>query len=131
MDKKSFYERGIRTKYITPAVVSASWNLQSQIREEVCFTDGQIQVRGKTVIDHPRVNDFKSFGGAMTKLKHSLIPLPTNEQACIVTKVYQLMAICDGLESKLSQSQANGEKLMEVMVYNILKETKTASLGAA
>lgn len=46
-DKKSFSERDICTKYITPALVQAGWNLHSQIREEVSFTKGRIIVRGK------------------------------------------------------------------------------------
>ncbi|MFZ6779992.1 EcoAI/FtnUII family type I restriction enzme subunit R [Undibacterium sp. Ji83W] len=47
MDKKTLTERDICTKYITPAVTSAGWNLHSQIREEVSFTKGRIIVRGK------------------------------------------------------------------------------------
>ncbi len=45
--KKSLSERDICTKYITPALVSAGWDLHSQIREEVSFTKGRIIVRGK------------------------------------------------------------------------------------
>ena len=44
---KSFSERDICTKYITPAIVNAGWDLLSQIREEVSFTKGRIIVRGK------------------------------------------------------------------------------------
>ena len=40
-------ERDVCTKFITPAVVAAGWDLQSQIREEVSFTKGRIVVRGK------------------------------------------------------------------------------------
>ncbi|MBI1905347.1 MAG: DEAD/DEAH box helicase family protein [Rhodocyclales bacterium] len=40
-------ERDICTKFITPALVSAGWDVQSQIREEVSFTKGRIIVRGK------------------------------------------------------------------------------------
>ena len=47
MDKKKLSERDICTKYITPAVISAGWDLHSQIREEVSFTKGRIIVRGK------------------------------------------------------------------------------------
>jgi type I restriction enzyme R subunit len=42
-------ERDICTKFITPALVSAGWDLQKQIREEVTFTDGRIFVRKKVV----------------------------------------------------------------------------------
>ena len=46
-DKKSLSERDICTKYITPAITAAGWDLYSQIREEVGFTKGRIIVRGK------------------------------------------------------------------------------------
>ncbi|MEK7637448.1 MAG: DEAD/DEAH box helicase family protein [Patescibacteria group bacterium] len=49
MAKESLSERDICTKYITPALVKAGWDLQTQIREEVSFTAGRIIVRGKTV----------------------------------------------------------------------------------
>jgi len=44
--KKELSERDICTKYITPALKKAGWNLQTQIREEVSFTDGRIYVKG-------------------------------------------------------------------------------------
>ena len=47
MGKKSLSERDICTKYITPALISVGWDLQTQILEEVSFTDGKIHVNGK------------------------------------------------------------------------------------
>ena len=44
--KKELSERDICTKYITPAIQSAGWDIQTQVREEVSFTDGRIYVRG-------------------------------------------------------------------------------------
>ena len=49
MDKRSLSERDICTKFITPKIVSAGWDLDTQIREEVSFTKGRIIVRGKLV----------------------------------------------------------------------------------
>jgi type I restriction enzyme, R subunit len=49
MNKKDLSERDICTKFITPAVLKAGWDVQSQIREEVFFTRGRIIVRGKLV----------------------------------------------------------------------------------
>jgi type I restriction enzyme R subunit len=46
-DKKSMSERDICTKYITPAITAAGWDLHTQIREEVSFTKGRVIVRGK------------------------------------------------------------------------------------
>jgi len=42
-----YSERDICTKFITPAVVAAGWDLHKQIREEVTFTAGRIIVKGK------------------------------------------------------------------------------------
>lgn len=47
MDKKTLSERDICSKYITPAIVAAGWDIQRQVREEVGFTKGRIIVRGK------------------------------------------------------------------------------------
>ena len=47
MNQKSLSERDICTKFITPSLVAAGWDLDTQIREEVGFTDGRIYVRGK------------------------------------------------------------------------------------
>jgi type I restriction enzyme R subunit len=47
MDKKQFSERDICTKFITPSLVQAGWDVQTQIREEVSFTAGRIIVRGR------------------------------------------------------------------------------------
>ena len=49
MDKKSLTERDICTQFITPAVVRAGWDLNTQVREQVHFTKGRIIVRGKLV----------------------------------------------------------------------------------
>src|SRR6266446_6080593 len=47
LDKKSLSERDICSKFITPALVSARWDLMTQIREEVSFTKGRVIVRGQ------------------------------------------------------------------------------------
>ena len=47
MNKRALNERDICTKFITPHVLAAGWNLDAQVREEVRFTDGRIYVRGK------------------------------------------------------------------------------------
>lgn len=46
-DKKNLSERDICTKYITPAITAAGWDLHTQICEEVSFTKGRVIVRGK------------------------------------------------------------------------------------
>ena len=49
MNKKDLSERDICTKFITPAIIGAGWDIHSQIREEVFFTRGRIIVRGRLV----------------------------------------------------------------------------------
>ena len=44
--KKELSERDICTKFITPAIKNAGWNIDTQMLEEVFFTDGKITVRG-------------------------------------------------------------------------------------
>jgi type I restriction enzyme R subunit len=48
-DKRSLGERDICSRFVTPALVAAGWNLQSQIREEVTFTAERVIVRGQQV----------------------------------------------------------------------------------
>lgn len=38
MDKKKLSETDIPTKFITPAIQAAGWDLLRQVREEVTFT---------------------------------------------------------------------------------------------
>jgi len=49
MNKKQMSEQDIRSKFITPAITASGWDMLTQIREEVTFTQGRIIVRGKLV----------------------------------------------------------------------------------
>ena len=44
--KQDLSERDICTKYITPALQEAGWNITTQVREEVTFTEGKVYVKG-------------------------------------------------------------------------------------
>ncbi len=46
VNKTDLSERDIITKFIIPSLVKAGWNVETQIREEVFFTDGRIYVKG-------------------------------------------------------------------------------------
>ncbi len=50
MNKKDLSERDICTKFITPNLVAAGWDIQKQVREEVTFTDGRIYVKGNMTV---------------------------------------------------------------------------------
>ena len=58
MSKKQFSERDICTKFITPALEAAGWDVVTQIREEFPLTKGRIIVRGKlhTRAQHKRAD---------------------------------------------------------------------------
>jgi len=49
MNKKQMSEQDIRSKFVTPAIIDGGWDLLTQIREEVTFTQGKVIVRGKLV----------------------------------------------------------------------------------
>ncbi|MBF0232769.1 MAG: DEAD/DEAH box helicase family protein, partial [Desulfamplus sp.] len=49
-NKKNLSERDIVTQYIIPALKKADWNIETQIREEVSFTDGRIFVKGNKTV---------------------------------------------------------------------------------
>jgi type I restriction enzyme S subunit len=55
------------------------------------------------------------------KIKNTLIPIPPfNEQKRIVTKVDKLMKLCDELETKLTQTQTEREKIINAAVKQLL-----------
>jgi len=47
MNKRDLSERDICTKFITPAIEKAGWDIATQVREEFSLTNGRIIVRGK------------------------------------------------------------------------------------
>lgn len=49
MSKASLTEADICTKFITPTIVSAGWDLRNQIRQEVYFTNGRIIIKGDRI----------------------------------------------------------------------------------
>lgn len=53
-DKRSLSERDICTKFITPALEKAGWDVLLQVREEVTFTDGRVIVKGKSTSRGPK-----------------------------------------------------------------------------
>ena len=57
----------------------------------------------------------------LAKLNKALIPIaPLNEQKRIVSKVDKLMKLCDELETKLTQTQTESEKIINAAVKQLL-----------
>lgn len=50
MHKLKLSETDICTKRITPAIIRAGWDVETQIRQEVTFTKGRVIVRGRMVL---------------------------------------------------------------------------------
>ncbi len=62
MDKKALSERDICSKFLTPAILGAGWDLHAQMREEYPLTNGRIIVRGKLVSRaNPKRADYVLF----------------------------------------------------------------------
>lgn len=77
-------------------------------------------------------SDWMKFAAGLRKapninakiVRNMIFPLPPlEEQKRIVAKVDQLMELCDRLEAGIRQAQEDGEKLMEVMVHELLTQT--------
>jgi type I site-specific restriction endonuclease len=77
MNKKGLSERDICTKFITPALQTAGWDIDLQVREEVSFTDGRIYVRGKI---HARGAQKRASLSVILCSRHKII-LPRRKYA--------------------------------------------------
>jgi len=74
-NKDSLSERDICTKRIIPALKSAGWDIQSQIREEVSITNGRIRVRGQRHRrDAPKRADFVLYYKRNIPLRLTCLP---------------------------------------------------------
>jgi len=106
MDKKKLSERDICTKFITPALSQAGWDIQRQIREEHSITNGRIIVRGRLhTRGHPRRADYvlsykKNLPIAVIEAKDNKHSLGDGMQ--------QALAYCDALDVPFAFS-SNGD----------------------
>jgi len=108
MYKKSLSERDICTKFITPALQKAGWDIQKQIREEVFFTDGRIIVQGSL---HTR-GKKKRADYILYYKKDILIG--------IVEKLNGFMALCDQLEQEIETHQTTQEHWMQSCLREVV-----------
>ncbi|MDP8567069.1 hypothetical protein Q9291_04325 [Methylophilus aquaticus] len=97
-------ERDICTKFITPAIQKAGWDIQTQVREEVSFTKGRIIERGKL---HSRGKRKRADYILYYKSNIPFLIASIQEQHCIVAKVDALIALCDQLKSRVQQTIAD------------------------
>jgi type I restriction enzyme S subunit len=91
---------GVVPEYVN-LVLNAPFFRSSQIEPEITQQTGQANFNG-------------------SKLRRTLLLLPpVDEQRRIVEKVNQLMALCDGLEAKLTRSRTKAEKLASAVVHHL------------
>lgn len=96
-DKKKLSELDIRTKYITPAIVGAGWDLHTQIREEVALTRGKILVRcQKHKRGQPKYADY-------------ILYYKPNIPIAVIEARDNNHAIRDGMQQALGYSDMHGD----------------------
>jgi type I restriction enzyme R subunit len=113
MDKKLLTEQDIRTKFITPALLAAGWDMQRQLREEVKLTDGRVRVRSNNM--HYR--DQKSILRADYVLYHQPnVPLAVVEakdnKHPVGAGIQQALAYAERLDVPFAYS-SNGDGFLE------------------
>jgi type I restriction enzyme R subunit len=97
LDKKRLSEQDIRTKYITPALVDAGWDLHTQIREEVALTNGKILVRGqKHRRGQPKYADY-------------ILYYKPNIPIAVIEAKDNNHALGDGMQKALGYSDMHGD----------------------
>jgi len=96
VNKKDLSETDIRTKFITPAVVGAGWDLHTQIREEVSLTAGKVLVRGKT---HKR---------GPAKFADYILYYKPNLPVAVIEAKDNKHALGDGMQQALNYADMHG-----------------------
>jgi type I restriction enzyme R subunit len=61
MDKKELSEGDIENLFITPALIRAGWDMQSQIRQNVTLTPGPVVVRGEMSARNKKKKKFADY----------------------------------------------------------------------
>lgn len=93
MNKKRFSERDICTKFITPALIQAGWDIQTQILEEYSFTKGRVIVRGKMAArGKARRTDY-------------LLSVKPNIPVAVIEAKDNRHSVSDGLQQALDYAQ--------------------------
>ena len=94
MDKKQLSERDICTKFITPSLEKAGWNIQTQVREEFSFTDGRVIVRGRL---HARGKQHRA---------DYLLSYQKNQPIAVIEAKNNHHKIGDGMQQALAYSES-------------------------
>jgi len=92
--KSSLSERDICTKFITPALQKAGWDIQTQVLEEVSFTAGRIIVRGRL---HAR---------GQTRRADYVLSYQKNQPIAVIEAKDNKHSLGDGMQQALAYSDA-------------------------
>ncbi|CAN5389904.1 hypothetical protein BH11PLA2_BH11PLA2_48440 [soil metagenome] len=113
MNKKHLSERDICSKFITPAVVAAGWDLLTQIREELSHRDlGQMQIYVNHYDREVKMRDENPTVGILLckRKKDALIELTLPKNANIFASQYEFyLPTKDDLRQRLLQWTAEVE----------------------
>ena len=94
MDIRQLSERDICTKYITPALEKAGWDIKTQVREEFSFTNGRVIVRGRM---HTR--------GKQRRADY-LLSYQKNQPIAVIEAKNNNHKIGDGMQQALAYSES-------------------------
>ena len=97
MDKKSLSETDIRTKFITPALKQAGWDIHTQILEEVAITNGKVLVKGK------------QYKRAPAKFADYILYYKPNIPIAVIEAKDNKHAVGDGMQQALKYSAMHGD----------------------
>ncbi|MFI3137705.1 MAG: DEAD/DEAH box helicase family protein [Methylococcaceae bacterium] len=93
-DKKQLSERDICTKYITPAITAAGWDINTQVLEEFSFTKGRVIVRGRLhTRGEPRRADY-------------LLSYQKNQPIAIIEAKNNKHRLGDGMQQALGYAES-------------------------
>jgi type I restriction enzyme R subunit len=111
LDKKSLSERDICTKYITPALVKAGWDVLRQVREELTFTDGRILVRGQMAARSKQRKRADYVLSYMLGIRLAVIEAKDNKHS-VGAGMQQAIAYAEALDVPFVYS-SNGDAFVE------------------
>lgn len=97
MNKKQLSETDIRSKFITPALTAAGWDLLTQIREEVAITSGRILVQGSK---HKR---------GPAKFADDILSYKPNIPIAVIEAKDNKHTIGDGMQQALNYSELHAK----------------------
>jgi type I restriction enzyme S subunit len=111
MNTKGLTERDICTKRITPALVGAGWDLESQIREEVSFTAARsILVKRRRCIPFRKARN----------LYPSFFPHPDfGGKRWIVGDMDGSVVLCDELEAAQTRREQRRDRLVSASLHRL------------